>query len=90
MITLKPEELQQRVYGAFMEGTAFWCAAVIASISVGLSKGGLPVVAMMSVPILSLVIQPFPAMRTRLSLQLAPSPSVKSPPQRSVAEHSRR
>lgn len=44
-----------------MEGTAFWCAAVIASISVGLSKGGLPVVAMMSVPILSLVMPPLQA-----------------------------
>lgn len=44
-----------------MEGTAFWCAAVIASIAVGLSKGGLPVVAMMSVPILSLVMPPLQA-----------------------------
>lgn len=44
-----------------MDGTAFWVAAVIASISVGLSKGGLPVVAMMSVPILSLVMPPLQA-----------------------------
>ena len=44
-----------------MEGTAFWAAAVIASVSVGLSKGGLPVVAMMSVPILSLVMPPLQA-----------------------------
>lgn len=44
-----------------MEGTAFWMAAVIASITVGLSKGGLPVVAMMSVPILSLVMPPLQA-----------------------------
>lgn len=44
-----------------MDGTAFWVAAVIASITVGLSKGGLPVVAMMSVPILSLVMPPLQA-----------------------------
>lgn len=44
-----------------MDGTAFWIAAVIASIAVGLSKGGLPVVAMMSVPILSLVMPPLQA-----------------------------
>ena len=44
-----------------MEGTAFWVTAVLASISIGLSKGGLPVVAMMSVPILSLVISPLQA-----------------------------
>ena len=35
--------------------------AVLASIAVGLSKGGLPVVAMMSVPILSLVMPPLQA-----------------------------
>ena len=44
-----------------MDGTAFWVAAVIASIAVGLSKGGLPVVAMMSVPILSLAMPPLQA-----------------------------
>ena len=41
-----------------MDGTGFWVAAVLASVAVGLSKGGLPVVAMMSVPILSLVMPP--------------------------------
>lgn len=44
-----------------MEGTAFWAAAVAASIMVGLSKGGLPVIGMMGVPVLSLVISPVAA-----------------------------
>ena len=41
-----------------MEGTTFWVLAVVASALVGMSKGGLPVVGMLSVPILSLVISP--------------------------------
>jgi uncharacterized membrane protein YfcA len=40
------------------ESVGFWIAAVIAAILVGGSKGGLPVVGMLSVPILSLVISP--------------------------------
>ncbi|WP_050527452.1 sulfite exporter TauE/SafE family protein [Pseudorhodobacter aquimaris] len=44
-----------------MEGLGFWAVAVLASVTVGLSKGGLPVVAMMSVPILSLVMPPMQA-----------------------------
>ncbi|MGO4907551.1 sulfite exporter TauE/SafE family protein [Pseudorhodobacter sp. W20_MBD10_FR17] len=44
-----------------MEGTTFWIIAVFASITVGLSKGGLPIIAMMSVPILSLVMPPLQA-----------------------------
>jgi uncharacterized membrane protein YfcA len=44
-----------------MEGTTFWIIAVTASITVGLSKGGLPIIAMMSVPILSLVMPPLQA-----------------------------
>ena len=44
-----------------MDGIVFWVVAVIASVAVGLSKGGLPVVAMMSVPILSLVMPPLQA-----------------------------
>jgi uncharacterized protein len=51
----------QRLVENSMEGAAFWAIAVIASITVGLSKGGLPVVAMMSVPILSLVMPPLQA-----------------------------
>ncbi|MDN5786833.1 sulfite exporter TauE/SafE family protein [Pseudorhodobacter sp.] len=44
-----------------MDGATFWVIAVLASVAVGLSKGGLPVVAMMSVPILSLVMPPLQA-----------------------------
>lgn len=44
-----------------MDGIGFWAVAVAASVAVGLSKGGLPVVAMMSVPILSLVMPPLQA-----------------------------
>ncbi len=41
-----------------MEGEAFWVAAVVAAALVGLSKGGLPVVGMLAVPVLALVISP--------------------------------
>lgn len=41
-----------------MDGTLFWALAVLAAISVGLGKGGLPAITMLSVPILSLVISP--------------------------------
>ena len=44
-----------------MEGAAFWTIAVIASALVGMSKGGLPVVAMLSVPLLALVVPPVAA-----------------------------
>jgi uncharacterized membrane protein YfcA len=44
-----------------MEGTAFWTVAPIAAALVGLSKGGLPVVAMLSVPLLTLVMPPVAA-----------------------------
>jgi uncharacterized membrane protein YfcA len=44
-----------------MEGTGFWVIAVLASVFVGLSKGGLPVVAMLSVPLLALVMPPVTA-----------------------------
>ena len=44
-----------------MEEVIFWAAAVIAAILVGLSKGGLPVVGMLSVPVFSLVISPVAA-----------------------------
>ena len=36
----------------------FWIAAVVAAFLVGASKGGLPMVAMLSVPIMSLVMSP--------------------------------
>ena len=40
---------------------AFWTAAVAAAICVGMGKGGLPMVGMLGVPILSLVISPVTA-----------------------------
>ena len=39
----------------------FWWAAVTAAMLVGLSKGGLPIVGMLGVPVLSLVISPVAA-----------------------------
>ncbi|MGL4321707.1 MAG: sulfite exporter TauE/SafE family protein [Paracoccaceae bacterium] len=44
-----------------MDGTWFWIAAVAASVLVGMGKGGLPVVGMLGVPVLSLVISPVAA-----------------------------
>lgn len=41
-----------------MEDFAFWPLAVLAAVLVGLSKGGLPVVGILSVPLMSLVISP--------------------------------
>ncbi|WP_040672191.1 sulfite exporter TauE/SafE family protein [Rhodobacter ferrooxidans] len=41
-----------------MEGLGFWTLAVLASVLVGMSKGGLPVVGILGVPVLSLVISP--------------------------------
>ncbi|MGQ0564703.1 MAG: sulfite exporter TauE/SafE family protein [Gemmobacter sp.] len=40
---------------------AFWAAAVAAAICVGMGKGGMPMVGMLSVPILSLMISPVAA-----------------------------
>ncbi|MGL5010653.1 MAG: sulfite exporter TauE/SafE family protein, partial [Paracoccaceae bacterium] len=44
-----------------MDGTWFWVAAVAAAMLVGMGKGGLPVVGMLGVPVLSLVISPVAA-----------------------------
>lgn len=41
-----------------MDGGFFWAMAVLAAALVGLSKGGLPVVGMLGVPVLSLAISP--------------------------------
>lgn len=38
-----------------MDGVAFWALAVLASVFVGMGKGGLPVVGMLGVPVLALV-----------------------------------
>lgn len=44
-----------------MDGGFFWAMAVLAAALVGLSKGGLPVVGMLGVPVLSLAISPVTA-----------------------------
>jgi uncharacterized membrane protein YfcA len=44
-----------------MDGTAFWLTATLAAVLVGMSKGGLPVVGVLGVPVLSLVISPVTA-----------------------------
>jgi uncharacterized protein len=41
-----------------MDGIGFWVAAAAASMLVGMGKGGVPVVGMLSVPVLSLAISP--------------------------------
>jgi uncharacterized membrane protein YfcA len=41
-----------------MDGAGFWALAVLAAALVGLSKGGLPVVGMLGVPVLSLAVSP--------------------------------
>jgi uncharacterized protein len=41
-----------------MEDLGFWLAAMIAAALVGMSKGGVPVVGMLGVPVLALVINP--------------------------------
>lgn len=43
------------------DSLAFWAAAVTAAILVGLSKGGLPVLSMMAVPLLALSMSPIAA-----------------------------
>jgi len=44
-----------------MDDITFWLIAITASIMVGLSKGGLPIIAMASVPLLSIVMPPLQA-----------------------------
>lgn len=44
-----------------MDGIGFWAAAVAAAVCVGMGKGGLPMVGMLGVPVLSLVISPVTA-----------------------------
>lgn len=41
-----------------MEGAYFWALAALAAAAVGMGKGGLPIVGMLGVPILSLAISP--------------------------------
>jgi uncharacterized protein len=47
--------------GGIVDGTWFWVAAVVSAVLVGMGKGGLPVVGMLGVPVLSLVISPVTA-----------------------------
>ena len=44
-----------------MDGGIFWTMAVLAAVLVGMGKGGLPIVGMLSVPVLALVISPVTA-----------------------------
>lgn len=44
-----------------MEDAAFWALAGLAAVLVGLGKGGLPVVGMLGVPVMSLIMSPVPA-----------------------------
>lgn len=44
-----------------MDGALFWSCALAASVLVGMGKGGLPVVGMLGVPVLSLAISPIAA-----------------------------
>ena len=44
-----------------MDGVIFWICAVAAATLVGMGKGGMPVVGMLGVPVLSLVISPVTA-----------------------------
>ncbi|WP_430464914.1 sulfite exporter TauE/SafE family protein [Tabrizicola sp.] len=44
-----------------MEGIGFWALAILASVLVGMGKGGLPVVGMLGVPVLSLAVSPVTA-----------------------------
>jgi hypothetical protein len=44
-----------------MEGALFWTLAVLAAVLVGFGKGGLPLLGMLAVPVLSLVISPVTA-----------------------------
>lgn len=46
---------------ARMEGSAFWIAATVAAIIVGMGKGGIPIVGMLGVPVLSLAMPPLAA-----------------------------
>lgn len=41
-----------------MEGLTFWALATLSAVFVGMGKGGLPVVGMLAVPVMSLVMSP--------------------------------
>lgn len=54
-----------------MDGTGFWIAGGVAATLVGLSKGGLPVVGMLAVPVLALAISPVAAAGLLLPVYVA-------------------
>lgn len=54
-----------------MDGGLFWTVAVVAAALVGLSKGGLPVVGMLGVPVLTLAISPVTAAGLLLPVYVA-------------------
>ncbi|WP_413850736.1 sulfite exporter TauE/SafE family protein [Albidovulum sp.] len=54
-----------------MGGVEFWVAGCVAAALVGLSKGGLPVVGMLAVPVLSLAISPVAAAGLLLPVYVA-------------------
>lgn len=60
MFALKPPPEDDR-QGAGVDGGVFWTLALISAVLVGMSKGGLPVVGNLAVPVLSLVISPVTA-----------------------------
>lgn len=54
-----------------MEGAAFWAAAGVAAALVGFSKGGLPAIGILAVPVLALVISPVAAAGLLLPVYVA-------------------
>ena len=54
-----------------MEGMAFWILASLAAFCLGMSKGGVPIVSAMSVPLLALVISPVVAAGMLLPVYIA-------------------
>lgn len=54
-----------------MDGPTFWIMATLASVFVGLSKGGLPVIGMLAVPVLALVLSPVTAAGLLLPVYVA-------------------
>lgn len=61
MFALKGRKQIGRGTGAGMDGALFWSLAVLAAVLVGMGKGGMPVVGMLSVPVLALVVSPVTA-----------------------------
>jgi len=54
-------DIKRDIKGRTVDGTLFWIAATCAAVFVGLAKGGVPMIAALAVPLLSLVISPIAA-----------------------------